>query len=388
MRTMIAGIIGSGFIGPLHVEGLRRLGYVKVKAIADMNLAVAQEKAQALSIPDAYGDYRQLLADPEIEVVHICTPNNLHYPMVVDALNAGKHVVCEKPLAMTVQESRELVALAKEKGLVTGMNFNVRFYPLVHQVREMVRSGEIGRILAVTGSVQQDWLFKDTDYSWRVEQEYSGESRAIADVGSHWFDLIEFMTGKRVTRVCADFETFHKVRKKPLKPVETYSGKLLEAGDYEERPVKTEDYAGVTFHLEGGAHGIFHANQVAAGRKYRIYFEINGDKCSVSWDSEVPNQLWVGKRDGNNEIIFKDPSLMHPAARQIASYPGGHTEGYPDTAKQLFGKIYSYIAAGGLSSIEACDFPTFESGLHEQMLCQSIIDSVKQERWVSALEHT
>ena len=219
MRKIKVGVIGTGFIGPVHIEALRRLGFVEVLALADISLERARAKADELCIPLAYGDYRELIANPEIEVVHLCTPNNLHYPMAREAILAGKNVVCDKPLAMTSAEGAELVRLAKEHGVVIESNFNVRYYPLLAQIKAMIEDGELGRITAVTGSYEQDWLQKETDYSWRLQPEISGESRAVADIGSHWLDSVEYMTGLRINKVFADFATFYPVRKKPLSEV-------------------------------------------------------------------------------------------------------------------------------------------------------------------------
>ncbi|MCL2344067.1 MAG: Gfo/Idh/MocA family oxidoreductase [Firmicutes bacterium] len=376
------GVIGTGFIGPAHVEALRRTGRVNVTAIADINEEIACAKAAELGILKAYGDYHGLLADPEIEVVHICTPNYLHYAMSKESLLACKHVICEKPFVFTETEGEELVALAKEKGLLGAIHLSIRFYPMVHQAREMVRRGDVGEIFAVNGSYQQDWLFYDTDYSWRLEPSLGGDSRVIADIGSHWFDTVEFITGQRVNRVLADFATFHKTRKKSLKPVETYSGKLLKPEDYAEVPITTEDYATVLLRFNGGGHGSFTGNQVAAGRKNRMAFEIYGSKCSLWYDSERPNELWIGHRDRPNEWLLKDPSLVYPEARAIISYPGGHNEGYPDTTKQMLIKVYDYLQAGGSASGTTPEFAVFEDGLRELQLCNAIVRSAQSESWV------
>lgn len=381
MEKVKAGLIGTGFIGPLHVEALRRLGWIEVAAVAEVNQEVADAKARQLSIPKAYGDYKKMLADPEIKVIHVCTPNNQHYIMSKEALLAGKNVVCEKPLAMNSSQAEELIKIAKEKQLVNAVHFNIRFYPLIHQARMMVKNGDLGKILAVNGSYQQDWLFYDTDYNWRLEPQFSGDSRAIADIGSHWFDAIEFITGVKVSEVCADFATFHNIRKKPLKLLETYSGKLLTPKDYADVNINTEDYATVLLHFDNGAHGSLTVNQVAAGRKNRLYFEIYGDRSSIAFDSERPNEMWIGRRDGYNQTVMKDPSLLYPEAGAVVGYPGGHNEGFPDTSKQLFSKLYRYIAEDGIKKGLEPDFPTFEAGLRELKLCESIVESARKNSW-------
>lgn len=377
-----AAVIGAGFIGPAHIEALRRLGNVEVVALADADHGTAERKAAQLNVAKAYGDYRRVLADPSVQVVHVCTPNHLHFPMSRDALQAGKHVVCEKPLAMTAGEARELVKLAQETGLVNAIHHNLRYYPLAREARAMVEEGELGRIFAVHGSYLQDWLFYETDYNWRLEQEYSGESRAVADIGSHWLDLVEYITGCRVTAVCADFATFHKIRKKPLKPLETYAGKVLTPEDYADMEIGTEDYATVLLRFDTGAHGVLTVSQVAAGRKNRLYMEIDGSKRALAWDSERPNEMWIGRRDGRNELLMKDPSLLHPAARAIADFPGGHNEGYPDTSKQMFREIYAYIAGRAWRTGAKPAFPTFADGLREMVLGERIVESARKGGWV------
>ncbi len=379
MSTLKVGVIGTGFIGPAHIEALRRTGLADVVALADINEEIAKSKAEEMAIPNYYGDYKQLLAKKDIDIVHVCTPNYLHYDMSKDAILAGKHVVCEKPLAMNSKEAKKLVELAEEKNAVNAVHFNLRFYPVMHHARDMIASGELGEIFAVNGSYQQDWLFYPTDFNWRLQPEYSGDSRAIADIGSHWFDLVEFMTGLKVKSVCADFATFHPIRKRPIKAVETFSGKMLESNDYADVSIDTEDYATVLLRFEGKAHGSLTVNQVAAGRKNRCYFEIYGSKKSIVINTERCNEIWIGRRDGNNEMLLKDPALLSSSAREIAGFPGGHNEGFPDTSKQLFKKMYSYIIDGCRGQIE---FPTFADGLRELELCERIVESAKDERWI------
>lgn len=380
MERIKVGVIGTGFIGPVHVEALKRLSNTEVVALAECSAELAESKAQMLGIEKHYGDYTQLLGNNEIQSVHICSPNYLHFEMAKAALEAGKHVVCEKPLAISVAEAEELVNLAKKKGLVNAVNFNIRYYPLMRQVRTMLQKGDVGDVFAVQGSYLQDWLFHPTDFNWRLEPEESGQSRAVADIGSHWMDLIEHITGLRIQAVCADFATFHKTRKKPLKPVETYAGKVLKPEDYQDVPINTEDYATVLLRFANDGRGVMTVNQVAAGRKNRLYFEIDGSKQAIAWESEMPNQLWVGKRDGNNEIMLRDPSLVYPEAMELINYPGGHNEGFPDTFKQLFKEVYAHIADG---SSRPCQHPTFEDGLREMVLCDAIMESNGRGAWVT-----
>ncbi len=378
MEKIKAGVIGIGFIGIAHIEALRRLSNIEVVAIAE-DSDDAEEKARKLGVPKWYGNYKDLLADPDIDSVHICTPNYLHYEMSKDALLAGKHVICEKPLTTTVSESEELVELAEKKELVNAVNFNIRFYPLIHELNTAIKKGVFGDIFSVHGSYLQDWLFHPTDYNWRLEKDLSGDSRAVADIGSHWMDLTEFVTGLKITKVFADFATFHKVRKKPLKPVETYAGKILKPEDYSDIPIDTEDYATILFRFHNGGRGALTVSQVFAGRKNRLSFEIAGSKKSAAWNSENPNKVWYGNRDSANESLLRDPSLMEPESREIVAFPGGHNEGFPDTMKQNFSKIYSKIADPSLPEY----YPAFKAGLRENILCEKIVESAKSEKWIA-----
>lgn len=385
MRRIKAGVIGIGFIGRCHVEGLRRLGYVDVATASRGGLAEAKAKAAEIRVERAYGSYADLINDPDIEVVHICTPNMQHYEQAKQALLAGKHVVCEKPLTMTIAEAEDLIAIAEEKNLVNAIDFNIRYYPLMYHAKAMVENGEIGKILAIIGSYTQDWLLYDSDYNWIVESECCGNSRVLIDLGSHWFDLMEFVTGLKAEKVFADYATFFPVRKKPSKPVETFAGTTSTPEDVTEVDITTEDYAGVLIRFDNGARGSFTTSQSFAGRKNRCYFEIFGTSKSLIWDEERPNELWVGSREQGNMLIMKDPSLLHESARQYASYPGGHNEGFNDTVKQMFGRIYEYIASEGHKKGEAATFPTFKDGLRDALICEGIFRSQKEEKWMSVL---
>lgn len=373
------GVIGAGFIGPAHMEGIRRLGY-EVSAVAASGLESSQEAAERLLIPKAYGSWQELVEDPSLEVVHITSPNYLHFEQAEACLEAGKHVICEKPLAMNTEESSRLVALAEEKGLVNAVTFNIRFYPLVQDARARVQAGEIGdQLYIIQGSYLQDWLLYETDWNWRLEPELGGKLRAVADIGSHWIDLVTFITGTRVEEVFADFETFLPVRRKPTRDLDTFGGKLQVDQQYEEKEISTEDYASVLLKFDSGARGVMTVAQVCSGRKNRLFFEINGSESSLMWDSEVPNQLQIGHRPVPNELLIKDPSLMKEEARWSAGYPGGHTEGFPDTFKQLHAAVYNYIEAGDFSAEP--DFPTFQDGHNTLAVDQAILKSAEEGRW-------
>lgn len=379
MQKIQVGVVGTGFIGPAHIEALRRLPNVEVAALCEVSQELAEQKAAQLGIPRAY-TFEELLKQDDITCIHICTPNFLHYSQSKAALLAGKHVVCEKPLAKDLAEAEELVALAKQTGLVNAVHFNLRYYPLARQMKAMHEKGELGDIYSVIGSYLQDWLFFDTDYNWRLEPDKSGDSRAIADIGSHLMDILEYITGLKTVAVMADFNTIHKTRKKPLKPLETYSGKMLQPEDYADVPINTEDHANVLLRFDNGNRGVITVSQVSAGRKNQMKLEISGAKKTVAWNSEAPNELWIGNRNGYNESLMRDPSLVHPEVRSVISFPGGHNEGFPDTSKQLFKEVYAAIEMGKQPEHPA--FPTFADGYRELLICEKILESNRSQRWV------
>jgi predicted dehydrogenase len=307
MTEIKVGIAGTGFIGPAHLEGLRR-NNIKVIGLAEATPELAKEKAAQLGIEKSFGSFDEMLKDPEITAVHLATPNLLHFPQAKAALLAGKHVVCEKPLAMNTSESAELVKLAAEKNLVNAINFNLRFYPINYHARSMVQAGEIGTVFTIHGSYLQDWLLFETDWNWRLEPGQGGTLRAVADIGSHWLDLTTFITGLKIESVMADFKTFIPVRKKPKKAIETFTGKMLTPSDYEDKPISTEDYASILLRYENDARGVVTVSQVSAGRKNRLSYEIDGSKASLAFESEHPNELWIGHRE--------KPSIMSRLVRQ------------------------------------------------------------------------
>lgn len=378
-QTIKAAIVGTGFIGPAHLEALRRLPNVEVVALCEVTQELANEKAKTLGIPRAY-TFDEMLKQADIDVVHICTPNFLHFAQAKAVLEAEKHVICEKPLAVKIHEAEELVKIAAQNGLVNAVHFNLRYYPMVRQMKTMREKGELGEVYSVMGSYLQDWLFLQNDYNWRLEPDKSGDSRAIADIGSHLLDITEYVTGLKITEVMADFSTVHKTRLKPLKAIETYSGKMLQAADYAEVPITTEDHASVLLRFDNGSKGSVTVSQVSAGRKNRLNIEISGSKSNFEFNSERPNELWIGKREKANEHLMKDPSLFYPEASALISFPGGHNEGFPDTSKQMFKEVYAAVASG--KQPENPSFPTFASGLRELIIGERIVESNKTQAWV------
>jgi predicted dehydrogenase len=382
-RAIRTAIIGTGFMGRVHLEALRRVEFVEIAAIAGRNAEAAQRLGTGSFVPTIATDYRDILRDPAIDAVHICTPNAQHFAMAKGALHAGKHVLCEKPLATSVAEGEELVALAVKQGMRNCVCHNLHFYPMVQQMRCMREAGELGEILVVQGTYFQDWLLYDTDWNWRVDAQAGGPSRCMADIGSHWFDMAEHVSGLRVTSLSADLQTFHTIRKQPKHSVETFANKILSAEDYIETAVNTEDFGAVLFRMGGRTRGSVTASQVSAGRKNRLSIEISGTRCSVAWNQERPDELWVGHRDAGNEILIKDPSLLEPAARSYADLPGGHSEGYDDTFKQLFRRFYASIASPRTEP----EYPQFADGLRQIAILDAALRSHRSRGWVNVPTH-
>src|SRR5262245_34893195 len=379
MSKIKVGIIGCGMMGPIHTEALRRLGYVEVVALGEANQDLARAKAEQLNIPRAYGDFRHLIVDPDIQVIHNCTPNAMHFDVSKSAMAAGKHIISEKPLARDSQESAELVALAARAGVVNAVNFNYRNYPLVQQMHSMVKRGTLGRLFLLHGSYLQDWLIKETDYNWRVDVATGGESRAVSDIGSHWFDTVQFITGDPVVEVMADLSIVHKTRKKPRSTVERSSEAILTDDAYGDVQVANEDSATILFRTRSGASGSCVISQISAGRKNRLYLEADYQNGALVWDQEEPNLLWIGRHDRPNESMIKDPWLMEPEARPFSHYPGGHAEGYSEGPYNLFANVYAFIRSGakGIPT-----FSTFKSGHDERLICDAILKSSRTRAWV------
>ena len=365
-------------MGKVHAENLRRLGNVEVSAVAASSEEKARVFGASIAVDRTTGDYRTLLEDPSIDAVHVLTPNALHHPMCRAALQAGKHVLCEKPLTASVEEARDLVGLASRSGVVHCIQHNLRYYPVVQQIRRMIEKGDLGEILIVQGTYSQDWLLFDTDWNWRVESSKNGTLRAMGDIGSHWMDMIQHLTGLRISGLCADLATFQKTRRKPRRSVETFAGKTLRPEDYESVPIDTDDFGSVLLRLGSRARGAFTVSQMSAGRKNMFSFEIFGSEAGVSWNQERPDELWIGHRNKPNELIVNDPSLLYPQAASYADLPGGHSEGYDDTHKQVFRRFYARV----VDPSAPVEYPTFEDGLIVMKLLERVAESARKQAWV------
>jgi predicted dehydrogenase len=373
-----AAVIGSGFIGTVHIEALRRMG-VQVHGLLGSTPERGAASAERIGLPTAYASLSELLADERVEVVHVTSPNHLHHPQVKEILAAGRHVVCEKPLALTSEESGELVRLAADSGRVNAVNFNIRFYPLNQHVHELIAGGGVGDVRLVSGHYFQDWLLLETDWNWRLVPGLGGSLRAVGDIGSHWLDLVAFMTGLRITEVMADLATFIPVRREPTGPVETFSTER--AADTVEREIGTEDIATILLRFDNGARGTVAISQLSAGRKNSLQYEIDGSSAAASWDSEQPDQLWIGHREVPNEILIRNPALMGAMGKEAAFLPGGHVEGFADTFRALFSAVYRDI--GNDRPSERPIYPTFADGHDEMLVGDAVARSAAEARWVA-----
>jgi len=375
------GLVGAGFVGPHHVDAVRRLGFVDIVAVAGSTDESGRRKAEALGARKGYGSYQALIDDPDVHVVHNATPNYLHHEVTAAALARGKHVVSDKPLAMTAAQSKDLVERAQRAGVVTAVTFNYRGNPLVQQARLAIARGDIGTPHFIHGSYLQDWLLKDTDYSWRLDPEKGGASSALGDIGSHWCDLAQHLTGLRITQVLGDITTVIPRRWKPRGSREAFKTGGNGATDLVD--IKVEDLASVLVRFDNGAKGNFSVGQVCGGHKNDLVLEVCGTKASMRWRQEQQNELWLGNRNGPNEVLQKDPSLLDLDARGYAHLPGGHQEAWADAFCNLMRDIYACIAAGKPYKALPPAVATFEDGYRANRIVEAILESARKSAWVS-----
>lgn len=379
MSKIKVGIIGMGYIGESHIEAVRRIGLCELYAVADTNAELAKKKADYYGIEKCYSTVDELLNDPEIDAVHNCTPNFLHLEINRKIIESGKHLFSEKPLCTTYAEAKELVDLKKKyPHTVTAVNFNYRMNPMVQEARMKIEKGELGNINIATGSYQQDWLLYDTDYSWRLEPEVSGNSCAIADIGSHWMDIVQHITGHKITEVMADLKTVIPVRKKPKSQTETFTSNV--PTEFDEVEIKNEDYGAVMFHTDKGATGVYHVSEMAAGHGCYFNFEINGSKASLRWNQEENDRLWMGYRDGENRLIIRNPNTISGEVRPYTALAMGHPEGWNDAFKGNFYAFYRYITEGAKGEPP---FATLEQAAYIVKLTEAIIESSKERKWIT-----
>jgi len=353
------GIVGTGLISVAHTRALKWNG-IQVAGILGSTYEKTKIKAAEMEIPHVYHSFDQMVADDQIDVIHLTTPNYLHYPHAKSALLAGKHVVCEKPLTMNTAESKELMLLGREKNLVTAVNFNFRMSAMVQKALEIVRNGEIGKPFIIHGSYLQDWLLYPTDWNWRLDTNVGGKLRTVGDIGSHWIDLVSYVSGLHILEVLADFKTFHDKRYK-----------FSDTGKQQEINIDSEDYASILIHFENGVQGVLSISQLCAGHKNRLFFEINGSKSSIAWNAEESDQLWLGYRDQENQI------LENEQGRELSSENKKRTSA--DTFNELYRRIYSYLLAGEMQ--KRPDFPTFEDGHYGMLVGEAIEQSAREKVW-------
>ena len=374
-----AAIVGTGFMASVHAEALRRIG-VPVLGVVGSSRARGLEQARALGLPLPYPSYRDLLDDHRVDVIHVCSPNHLHHEHAMAALRAGKHVICEKPLAMTSAQAAELSDIAHSSGLIHAVCFVSRFYPHCQEARIRVQSDYVGQMRLISGTYLQDWLAKDTDWNWRLDPRLGGLLRAVGDIGSHWLDLAGFVGGHRIEAVTADLTTAIPTR---LRPLNASPGTFSEAtaGPTEATSIHTEDVAGVLIRFEGEARGVLTLSQVSPGRKNHLSFELSGSKASLNWGSENPEELWIGLRDEPNQILLRGTSGASTSAARSGDYPAGHAQGFSEAFKSMHRTIYSAVAAGRPPT--APDYPTFDDGLEQAAVADAIASSARERQWVS-----
>ena len=374
MKRMGMGLVGPGFVGAHHIDAVRRLGFVDVVAIVGSSEASSRAKADALGVPKAYGRYEDLVADPDIHVVHNTTPNHLHVPVITAAIRAGKHVISDKPLATTARDAMTLLKLANDAGVVHAVTFNYRGNPMVQQARDTIAAGKLGTVHFVHGAYLQDWLLEPTDFSWRLEPEKGGASSAVGDIGSHWCDLVQHVTGQRIVEVLADLTTVVGTRFRSAKSPEAFATQKT-VGTREAFKVQSEDLATILVRFDGGAKGSVNIGQVCAGHKNDLWFEVNGARGSLRWLQERQNELWHGQRHAANASLAKDPALLAPSAAAYAHLPGGHQEGWADAFCNVVRDIYTFIRDAKRDAPRPPAFATFEDGYHSACVVDAVLDS-------------
>lgn len=380
MEKIRSAIIGAGYISDFHIDALRRLGNVDILAISDIDYDLAKKKALEHYIPNSYSDFNEVLSNKSIDVVHNCTPNYLHFEINKKIIESGKHVFSEKPLALNSKEGNELVEISKKNPeIIAGVNFNYRMNPLVLEMQQKIKNGEIGKPLLVHGSYLQDWLLFDTDYNWRVDSKIGGNSRCVADIGSHWIDLAQIILNDEIDEVCADLVTIYKKRKKSVRAVKTFS--RSNENDYEEIEINNEDYGSVMFKMKSGIHGVFYVSQVSAGRKCFLNIEIDGSKSSMHWNQENADCMWIGNRDSYNFQAIRNPNLFSDKAKKYTKLAAGHPEGWNDAQKNNISSFYKFIKDGKKMKEDHKDFATFEEASYIIKIVEAILESSKNKNW-------
>ncbi len=373
MKKIGMGLIGPGFVAAHHIDAVRRLGDVDVVAIAGSSQQSTEKKAREYKVDRAYGDYHALIADPDIHVIHNTTPNYLHLPVTLAILAAGKHVISDKPLALNPAEGKTLRDAALAAKVAHAVTFNYRGNPLVQQARGMIARGEAGALSFVHGFYLQDWMSNPNVYSWRSDPAKGGNSSALGDIGSHWCDLAEHVSGLKIASVLADLTTVIPVRYSAGSSAEAFSAKT--GGDRVATKVQAEDLASVLLRFENGAKGCFSVGQVLPGHKNDLQLEINGATASLKWKQEQQNELWIGRQDQPNQLLAKDPSLVSTDAARYVHLPGGHQESWADAFCNVIRDAYEWVHAGGAPEAKPAMLPTFEDGYRSTCLVDAMLRS-------------
>jgi predicted dehydrogenase len=369
------GLVGAGFVGPHHVDAVRRLGYVDIVAVAATSEESGRQKARLVGARKGYGSYQALLDDPEVHVVHVAATNHVHYEIASAALAKGKHVVSDKPLAATAAESKRLVDQLERSGLVGAVTFNYRGNPLIQQARLAIAGGEIGTPTFLHGYYLQDFLLHDTDYSWRLDGDKAGGTSAVGDIGSHWCDLAQHVSGLTITHVLGDVTTVIPRRLKPSSSRDAFrAASNTVAGETVD--IRVEDLASVLVRFSNGAKGSFSVGQVCPGHKNDLSLEVCGSKAALRWRQEYQNELWIGHRDRANEVLQKDPSLLSDGARGYAHLPGGHQEAWADAFCNVMRDVYGYIASDRKTAPPPA-FATFADGYRANRIVEAILASAR-----------
>ncbi len=375
-RRLRAAVIGTGFVGPFHVDAIRRAGHADVAWLVGSNPERTQARAAALRVPHATTDPEEVFRDPHVDVVHVCTPNDSHVDLAERALLEGKHVVVEKPLALNLADARRLQSLAAERGLHGAVAFTYRGYPMVREAQRMVGDGAIGSLRLVHGAYLQDWLSTETDYNWRLEPA-SGDSRAVADIGSHWFNTAEYISGDRITAVCADFATFIPVRQRPAVASVAFAESTGERVPVE---IGSEDAATILVRFASGARGAMVLSQVSPGHRNAFTLELAGSRASLAWAQEVPERLWIGTRE--DERVLVRP-LAPPPPAGVPSLPAGHPEGWAEAMRDLMRSFYGAMASGVEAGAAELPYPSLADGVRAVALVEAVVESARGGGWVT-----
>jgi predicted dehydrogenase len=386
---MRAGIVGTGFAASAHADALARVPGAFLLAVAGTSQQKARAAAGRFGAERAYPDYHALLADPHVDAVHDCTPNDMHAEINAAALAAGKHVLSEKPLGVDSAQTAALARHAAASRGISGVCFNYRHYPLVAQARAMIATRELGPVHLVHGGYLQDWLLFPGDWNWRLDSRRAGASRAVADIGSHWLDLVQHVTGDEIVAVLADLWTVHQERWRPEGEGGTFErAARRDAGRQAGRSVQvdTEDAASILLRFASGTRGAVTISQVSAGWKNRLFLEIDAARASLAWDQEEPNRLRIGRRDRENATLVRDPALLRPEAAALAHYPGGHQEGWPDALRNLLADFYRAAAARDRG--ESCEgsFGTFDSAHQIALIVDAVLESNRSGNWAKVAQ--